>query len=74
MSGGPGRIERAIEALFDADRDNAFTVEELCERIYEVAWVPREQPYNRHVGDYIRPSASRKQTPQRRHPGGAQRR
>jgi hypothetical protein len=36
MSKGPGRLERAIEALFDAERDNAFTLEELCERIYGV--------------------------------------
>ena len=36
VSRGPGRVERAIEALFDAERDNAFTLEELCERIYGV--------------------------------------
>jgi hypothetical protein len=52
MTTGPGRIERAIETLFDAERDNAFTVEELCERIYGVVRVPREQSYNRDVGDY----------------------
>jgi hypothetical protein len=34
MSRGPGRIERAIEAVFDTERDNAFTLEELCERVY----------------------------------------
>jgi hypothetical protein len=34
MSKGPGRIERAIEAAFAADPDNAFTTEELCERAY----------------------------------------
>jgi hypothetical protein len=36
MSRGPGKIGRAIEALFDAERNNAFTLEELCERIYGV--------------------------------------
>jgi len=29
-------VQRAIEALFDAERDNAFTLAELCERIYGV--------------------------------------
>jgi hypothetical protein len=38
MSRGPGKIERAIEAIFDATRpeEAAFTVEELCERVYNV--------------------------------------
>src|SRR5262245_43296023 len=31
MSKGPGRIERAIEAAFKADPDNAFPVEDLCD-------------------------------------------
>jgi hypothetical protein len=34
MSKGGGRIQRAIGAIFDAEPDNAFTVEELCRRIY----------------------------------------
>jgi hypothetical protein len=34
MSRGPGRIERAIASILDADPDNAFTTEELCERVY----------------------------------------
>jgi hypothetical protein len=34
MSRGPGKIERALDALFDAERDDAFTLEELCERVY----------------------------------------
>jgi hypothetical protein len=34
MSRGPGRIERAMAAILDTKPDNAFTTEELCERIY----------------------------------------
>ena len=34
MSRGLGRIEQAILAAFTAEPDNAFTVGELCERIY----------------------------------------
>ena len=34
MSRGPGRIERAIAAILDAEPDNAFTTEDLCERVY----------------------------------------
>jgi hypothetical protein len=34
MSRGPGRIERAIEEIIAAEPDEAFTVEELCKRIY----------------------------------------
>jgi hypothetical protein len=29
-----GRIERALVAIFDGERDNAFTIEDLCERIW----------------------------------------
>ena len=36
MSKGPGRIERRIEAIFDAEPDNALVVQELCERVYDV--------------------------------------
>jgi hypothetical protein len=34
MSRGPGRVECAIEAILTAEADNAFTVEDLCKRIY----------------------------------------
>jgi hypothetical protein len=34
MSRGPGRIERAIAAILDGEADNAFTTEDLCERVY----------------------------------------
>jgi hypothetical protein len=37
MSRGPGRIERAIEAVFAAEPDNAFTTEDLCDRVYNGA-------------------------------------
>jgi hypothetical protein len=34
MSRGPGRIQRAIEAVFQAEPDNALLLSELCERVY----------------------------------------
>ena len=34
MSKGPGRVGRAIEAALAAEPDNAFTVEDLCDRVY----------------------------------------
>jgi hypothetical protein len=34
MSKGPGRIERAIQAIFANEPDNAFTIYELVERVY----------------------------------------
>jgi hypothetical protein len=34
MSRGPGRIERAIEAAFAAEPDNAFNTLDLCEHAY----------------------------------------
>ena len=34
MSKGPGRIERTIAAILDSEADNAFTTEDLCERVY----------------------------------------
>lgn len=34
MSRGPGRIERAIRALFDAHPDDAFTTADLCRACY----------------------------------------
>ena len=34
MGRGLGRIGRALVAIFDGERDNAFTIEDLCERIW----------------------------------------
>jgi len=34
MSRGPGKIERAIEAVFAAEPDDAFTTADLCDRVY----------------------------------------
>ena len=34
MSRGPGKVERAIEALFAKEPDNAFTTNELSARVY----------------------------------------
>jgi hypothetical protein len=34
MSKGPGRIERALADIFDRERDNAFTLEDLAERVW----------------------------------------
>src|SRR5262249_14704689 len=34
MSRGPGRIQRAIMAVFEAEPDNGFLLSELCERVY----------------------------------------
>jgi hypothetical protein len=34
MSRGPGYVQRAITAYFQAEPDNAFLLSELCERIY----------------------------------------
>ena len=34
MCRGLGRIGRALVAIFDGERDNAFTIEDLCERIW----------------------------------------
>jgi hypothetical protein len=34
MSRGPGRIERVISAVFDAEPSNAFTVEDLADRVF----------------------------------------
>ena len=34
MSRGPGKIERAIEAVFAAEPDDAFTTADLCGRVY----------------------------------------
>jgi len=34
MSRGPGRVQRAIKAAFQAEPNNAFTTEELCRRVY----------------------------------------
>src|SRR5260370_3477338 len=34
MRKGPGRVEQIIEAVFAAEPDNAFTIEDLCDRVY----------------------------------------
>src|SRR6266852_1906054 len=34
MGKGPGRVEQIIDAVFAAEPDNAFTIEDLCERVY----------------------------------------
>jgi hypothetical protein len=34
MSRGPGRIERVIETIMDAEPDNAFTITDLVTRIF----------------------------------------
>jgi hypothetical protein len=34
MSKGPGQVEQIIEAVFKAEPDNAFTIEDLCDRVY----------------------------------------
>ncbi len=34
MSRGPGRIERAIKAVFDAEPTRVFTTEHLCAQVY----------------------------------------
>jgi len=34
MSRGPGRVSRAIEAALKAEADNAFDIEDLCDRVY----------------------------------------
>lgn len=34
MSRGPGRTERAIEALFQGHPDDAFTIEDIADRVY----------------------------------------
>ena len=41
MSKGPGRIERAIAEILDREPDNAFTTEDLCEKIYRTKHVER---------------------------------
>jgi hypothetical protein len=42
MSKGPGRIERAIAGILDRSPDNAFTTEELCEKVYRTKQVQRK--------------------------------
>src|SRR6516164_268010 len=34
MSRGPGKLQRAIVAVFEADPDNGLLLAELCERVY----------------------------------------
>jgi hypothetical protein len=43
MSRGPGRIERELQRIFFAARlDNAFTTEELAERLYPGATIGKK--------------------------------
>src|SRR6478736_2831202 len=42
MSRRLGRIERALGAIFDNERDNAFTIEDLCERIWPDLYPDRQ--------------------------------
>jgi hypothetical protein len=49
MSKGPGRIERVVEAAFAGEPDNAFTVEDLCDRAY-----PSESIEKKHRVSVIR--------------------
>jgi hypothetical protein len=37
MSRGPGHVERAIKAAFDAEPTRVFTTEYLCEQVYSHA-------------------------------------
>jgi hypothetical protein len=39
---GRGRIERALVAIFDGERDNAFTIDDLCERIWPDLYPDRQ--------------------------------
>ena len=34
MGRGPGRVEQIIEAVFETEPDNAFTIEDFCDRVY----------------------------------------
>jgi hypothetical protein len=42
MRRGLGRIQRALVAIFDGERDNAFTIEDLCERIWPDLYPDRQ--------------------------------
>ena len=56
MSRGLGRIGRALVAIFDGERDNAFTIEDLCERIWPDLYPDRQggQVERKHRGTVIR--------------------
>ncbi len=56
MTGGLGRIERALVAIFDGERDNAFTIEDLCERIWPDLYPDRQggKIERKHRGTVIR--------------------
>jgi hypothetical protein len=46
VSRGPGRIERAIRALFDAHPDEAFTTDDLANHCYRLElWQPVERKH-----------------------------
>ena len=39
-----GRIQRALVKIFDRERDNAFTVDDLCERVWpHLTWFKKSQ-------------------------------
>ena len=56
MSRCLGQIERALVAIFDNERDNAFTIEDLCERIWPDLYPDRQggQIERKHRGTVIR--------------------
>ena len=43
MSTGPGRVQRAILAAFAAEPDAAFSIEELCIRVYGLRRLERHE-------------------------------
>ena len=42
MSRGPGKIERAIQQLMDSQRNWAWTIEELAEKVYHITRVEKK--------------------------------
>jgi hypothetical protein len=57
MSRGPGRVDRAIDAIFAAEPDNAFTTDDLAQRVYRV-----NQPSKTHRVAILRSAKRRMQT------------
>ena len=60
MIRGLGRIEGALVAIFDGERDNAFTIRDLCERIWPDLYPDRQggQVERKHRGTVIRAARS----------------
>jgi hypothetical protein len=48
MSKGPGRIERAIGGILDAEPEGAFSAEQLCRRVYELDPYERGAVWKQH--------------------------